>query len=103
LAADREPTRKLQQNTRYFCRALRELGVETASQSAIIPVLVGAEERAARLTERLNADGLYVSGIRYPSVPKGRAILRCAVSSGHQESHLNFAADRIAAALRCIA
>jgi 6-carboxyhexanoate--CoA ligase len=102
LAEDPEPTRRVQHNAEYLCQELSQRGVAARAESAIIPIAVGDEDRALRVMSRLDAEGLFVSGIRYPTVTKGRAILRCTVASGLREEHLAWAAEKIAEALATV-
>ena len=63
--------------------------LETKSQprpeptSAIFPVVVGDEQRALRLAESLRARGFLVPAIRYPTVARGSARIRIALSAAH--------------------
>ncbi len=50
---------------------------------AIIPWLVGDEQRALDLARALRAEGFFVPAIRYPTVPKGAARLRITISAAH--------------------
>ena len=47
-----------------------------------------AHERALRVAEELAAEGFLASAIRYPTVPKGKARLRIAVSAAHTPAQL---------------
>jgi 8-amino-7-oxononanoate synthase len=51
--------------------------------SAIIPILLGAEQRALDLASRLREQGIFIPAIRYPSVARGKARLRVTVSAAH--------------------
>ena len=51
--------------------------------SAIFPVVIGDEVKTLRLAERLLADGFLVPAIRYPTVARGAARIRIAMSSSH--------------------
>ena len=53
------------------------------STSQIIPIVVGEPARAAELSSRLRAAGLFVPAIRPPTVPEGEACLRVSLTSGH--------------------
>lgn len=66
------------------------------SQTAIQPLLVGGNEAAVQLAERLFARGLWVPAIRPPTVPVGAARLRITLSAAHSETQV----DALTAALR---
>jgi glycine C-acetyltransferase/8-amino-7-oxononanoate synthase len=67
-------------------------------QSSIIPVILGATERALEAAERLMAEGIYVPAIRFPTVPKDAARLRITVTAAHTPEQIL----RLCAALRGI-
>ncbi len=60
------------------------LGAAAAVQSAILPVIVGNEERAMELSARLLELGFLIPAIRYPTVARGTARLRLTLSAGHE-------------------
>ena len=55
------------------------------SRTPIQPLVVGDNAAALRLSERLEARGLWVTAIRPPTVPPGSARLRIALSAAHGE------------------
>ena len=59
-----------------------------AGHSAIIPWIVGEEQRALDLARALQQEGFLVPAIRYPTVAKGAARLRITVSAGHTEEQI---------------
>jgi 8-amino-7-oxononanoate synthase len=66
-------------------RRLRELVPRAGGDdsSAIAPLVIGGDQEAMRCMERLLADGLFVQGIRPPTVPAGTARLRVGLSAAH--------------------
>ncbi len=54
--------------------------------SPIVPVVLGAEERALAASADLAAQGLWVPAIRPPTVAPGTSRLRVTVSAAHQEA-----------------
>ena len=64
--------------------------------SPIIPIIVGAEDRAMAASEALAAEGILVPAIRPPTVPVGTSRLRVTVSAAHTGDDLK----RLAEALR---
>ena len=96
-----EPDRvaRLQENVRVFCAALADGGVEAESETAIVPLIVGEERLAMKVAKELERQGVLVSAIRYPTVAKGSARLRVALSAAHTKEELRSAAARICATL----
>ena len=97
----REPGRvaRLQQNVAFFLEQLHRLGVNAQTESAIVPVIVGDSARALAAAESMRDDGIFVSAIRYPSVPEGTARLRLTVMASHTESDLVRCAESLAKAI----
>jgi 8-amino-7-oxononanoate synthase len=75
---------RLWQNIGLLSKRLEIEGIYSRSpESAIIPVLVGAEERSLRLVEVLLENGFLIPAIRYPTVARGSARIRIALSAAH--------------------
>jgi 7-keto-8-aminopelargonate synthetase-like enzyme len=51
--------------------------------SAIIPILLGDEDRAMNVSSKLRELGIFIPAIRYPTVARGRARLRVTLSAAH--------------------
>ena len=90
-----ERVQKLQENIRFCCAALNARGIDAASETAIIPIIIGGEARAMRVMELLKERGYYISAIRYPTVAKGSARLRLALMSSHTREDLEGLADAL--------
>ena len=66
------------------------------SQTAIQPLLLGANDRASAVSDALLKRGLLVSAIRPPTVPEGSARLRITLTAAHDKKDI----DTLVAALR---
>jgi len=66
------------------------------SLTAIQPLIIGENQAAVALAERLLTHGLWVPAIRPPTVPAGTARLRISLSAAHGEAQI----DALIAALR---
>lgn len=93
-----EPRRRM--DLLESARSLRETLVSEGwnigrSESQIIPIYVGQPERAMQLSETLRERGLFVPGIRPPSVPEGESLLRISLSYSHTDAMI----ERLASAL----
>lgn len=87
----------LQENVRFFCKALRVEGMEVPDvESAIVPILIGDEAVAMSVTEQLLEQGIMIPAIRYPTVSKGKARLRASIMATHSQKDLAYAAKAIA-------
>ena len=96
LETEPERVARLRENVALFVDALSARGIAVRTDSAIVPLVVGDERRAVELSSALEARGFLVSAIRYPTVAKGAARLRVAVSAAHDREALAAAADAIA-------
>lgn len=75
---------------------LNQAGFDTgASTTQIIPLILGSEQKALALAEKLEQDGFYTVAIRPPTVPQGTSRLRLTVSALHQEADIHALADAI--------
>jgi 8-amino-7-oxononanoate synthase len=53
------------------------------TDSAIVPIVIGAEAKALKAAEQLHGLGLFVPAIRYPTVARGKARLRVTLTATH--------------------
>jgi glycine C-acetyltransferase/8-amino-7-oxononanoate synthase len=91
----------LQRNRDAFAERLRAAGLDLLhSASQIVPVLIGAPEPTMAITRRLLMDGVFLQGIRPPTVPEGTCRLRATVMATHDPRELERAADAIIARCR---
>lgn len=87
-----ERRRRLLENAGYFRQALTRMGFKAFDgSSAIVPVLIGAARSTMELSRLLLAEGVYVQGLRPPTVPAGTCRLRCSVTAAHSRADLDLA------------
>lgn len=91
LVRDAETERaRLHRGSCRMREALRALGYQVPEgDSAIIPVLLGAAERATELSNQLFDRDLFVHAIRPPTVARGTSRLRVVPTAAHQSEHLD--------------
>jgi len=69
---------------------LQSIGFDTlGSQSPIVPVILGSNERALAASQHLAIHGLRVAAIRPPTVPKGSARLRINLTAAHTREQVD--------------
>ncbi len=93
LMGSTEYTDKLWDNANYFKDKLNKSGFNTGhSETPITPVMIGEEAKTMEFSKALLAEGVFVSGIVFPTVQKGTGRLRCMISASHTIEDLDFAA-----------
>ena len=86
-----EPQRveTLWENAKKVREGLRALGYEIPRGAGpIMPIIVGGNEEALKMSEKLLEEGVLVVAIRPPTVPKGTARLRLSVSAAHTDADI---------------
>ena len=66
-------------------------------RSAIIPLLIGREEKATAIAASLRSRGVFVPAIRYPTVARSKARLRLTATAAHTAADVAELADALAA------
>jgi 8-amino-7-oxononanoate synthase len=96
---EREPERRkrLWENTDYMKRELLGLGFDTGeSASPVIPLVIGPDMTAYRMTMRLQEEGVFVNPVVSPAVPEGRAMIRTSYMATHTREHLDRSLEALA-------
>ena len=90
LAAKADAARaRLAELSAFLRSELRKNGFYIAGiDSQIIPVILGSNETAVHISERLRNSGFGVRAIRPPTVPAGKARLRLSLTAKHSEDIL---------------
>ena len=83
-------TNALWDNARYFKKALEALGFDIGhSETPITPVMIGNEAKTMAFSKALLDNGVFVSGIVFPTVPKGKGRVRVMISASHTRENLD--------------
>src|SRR5579875_3132370 len=94
LKEEPERVSRLQQHANFLRNGLQSLGYDTGhSETAVIPVIFGDDERTALFARKLRDYGVLVSPVLFPAVAQGAARLRLCVTAAHTREHLEFALD----------
>jgi 8-amino-7-oxononanoate synthase len=76
--------------------ALRAKGWDLAEgDSPIVPLILGSEAEALRLSRELLEKGLLVLAVRPPTVPKGTSRLRITLNCEHSQMEIEKLADSL--------
>ena len=92
LEKEPEHVQRLWENTRYFKKAMKDLGFDIGrSETPITPVMVGESGKAKRLSSRLYEIGVFALPIVYPMVAQGKARIRTIMNAALTREDLDFA------------
>ena len=89
LESEPERIERLWSNTRYFQAQLKSagfnIGGETTppTETPITPVILGDGRKTMDYSRALFERGVMATGIAFPTVPEGKARVRCIVTSEH--------------------
>ena len=97
LATD-ERRERLEANVNRFRDGLRDQGVPTLGEDHVVPVVLA--ERTMPVAEKLLDKGIFVPGIRYPTVERGQERLRFSLSAAHTEDAIDRALEALSKCLR---
>lgn len=85
---------KLWDNANGFRAELKRFGFDTgASETPIIPIIVGDPATTMRFSDRLLQEGVFAQGIVYPTVAMDKGRVRLIVTARHTKEDLIFALD----------
>ena len=80
---------RLQDNIRHFSALAAQAGLPVLhSCSAIHALMAGSNESALQISEQLRERGFWLSAIRPPTVPQGKARLRITLTALHEREHI---------------
>ena len=82
---------KLEKNTTYFRKAIKNLGYDIKEGiHPIIPIMLYDAQIAKKLSELLLKKGIYVISFSYPVVPQEEARIRVQISASHSLDQLDW-------------
>jgi len=92
LESEPQHVRTLWDHTKYFKKAMMDLGFNTGnSQTPITPVIVGESGVAKKLSARLFEEGVFALPIVFPMVARDRARIRTIMNAALTRKDVDFA------------
>ena len=89
-----EHVEHLWENAHFMMKGYRDLGFDIGgTQTPIIPIIVGDDEKCFRLWKELFENGVYTNPVIAPAVPHGMALLRTSYMASHTRAQLQRALD----------
>jgi len=104
LEQEPQHVQRLWDNTRYFKKAMKDLGFDLGrSETPITPVMVGESGKAKKLSLRLYELGVFALPIVYPMVAQGKARIRTIMNAALTKEDIDFAIGAFEKAARELA
>jgi len=89
---------RLRSLTRRFEEGLGRLGIETIpGEHPVVPLMIRDTGKTHALVRYLYENGVLVTGLAYPVVPKGDEEIRAQVNADHTEADIDHVLDLLAA------
>lgn len=87
---DKSRRTRLWKNVHYIQNALKQAGLDIGqSESQVIPVIVGSDQRLREISKRIQDKGLYTGVVTFPAVSSKRTRLRLSISSEHTKEQMD--------------
>jgi len=98
---ENEPDRieRLWSNTRYFQEQLAHAGFDIGgrttpkSETPITPIIIGDGRKTMEFSRAVFERGVMATGIAFPTVPEGKARVRCIMTSEHTQAQIDKALE----------
>jgi glycine C-acetyltransferase len=98
---ENEPERieRLWSNTKYFQEQLTHAGFDIGgkttpkSETPITPIIIGDGRKTMEFSRAVFEQGLMATGIAFPTVPEGKARVRCIMTSEHTREQIDKALE----------
>jgi glycine C-acetyltransferase len=88
---------RLRSLTARFERGLDRLGIETiAGEHPVVPLMIRDTPRTRDLVRFLYENGVLVTGLTYPVVPRGDEEIRTQINADHTEADIDLVLDLLA-------
>ncbi|RMH13411.1 MAG: aminotransferase class I/II-fold pyridoxal phosphate-dependent enzyme [Gemmatimonadetes bacterium] len=83
--------------TRRFEEGLERIGIETIpGEHPVVPLMIRDTQRTRAMVQHLFDNGVLVTGLAYPVVPRGDEEIRAQVNADHTESDIDTVIDILA-------
>jgi glycine C-acetyltransferase len=94
LVKDKSIIKRLQENTAYFRKEIKNIGFKIIEgMHPIVPIMLGEASIAQEMSSKLLKAGVYIKGLWYPVVPNGAARLRAQVSAALSRNDIDRALE----------
>lgn len=102
---EKEPERikHLWDITNYALKGFKAMGFNTGkSESPIIPLFIGDDIKALKMTQMLMEDGVFINPVVSPAVPKEDSLIRYSLMATHTREQVDISIEKITKAAKML-
>ncbi len=89
LKEEPERCEQLRQNVKYLVEGFRKTGIDTSTQSAIVPIVIPVGANARKMAVEYDNEGVFVNLVEFPAVPIDQQRFRITVIATHTQDDLD--------------
>ncbi len=94
IKSEPERRKRLWDITRRILEGFEEIGLDTGeSQTPVVPVIIGEDERCFAFWKSLVANGIFANPVISPATPPGRALIRTSYMATHTDEDIEIVLD----------
>ena len=103
MESEPERIKYLWEITNYALEGFKSMGFDTGkSESPIIPLFIGDDIKALKLTQILLEDGIFVNPVVSPAVPKEDSLIRYSLMATHTKEQVDISIEKITKAAKML-
>lgn len=89
--------------TNYALKGFKAMGFNTGkSESPIIPLFIGDDIKALKMTQMLLEDGVFINPVVSPAVPKEDSLIRYSLMATHTREQVDISIEKITKAAKML-
>lgn len=89
IIREENPAAKLWRNVAIYKKGLIDVGFNIQSETQIVPIITGDTDTTMKAALLLEKQGIFVQGIRPPTVPEGKGRIRTTLMATHSKQDIS--------------
>ncbi|MFZ3169951.1 MAG: 8-amino-7-oxononanoate synthase [Candidatus Methanoperedens sp.] len=89
IIREENPAAKLWKNVAIYKKGLIDVGFNIQSETQIVPIITGDTDTTMKAALLLEKQGIFVQGIRPPTVPEGKGRIRTTLMATHSKQDIS--------------
>ena len=97
MESEPELQNQLMRNVDYCINAFKEKGIDTSTDSAIIPIHLKKKRQAKHINHSLHKQGVFTNSVEYPAVPEDKERIRISIMANHTQNDIDYLVNTLSA------